>query len=138
MTLARPGAPLASHALTGADARAPDGEDGGLKRLWAVLEVQLQRPRKALPLPWREAFLPPATARLVWHPRSMPARSGDARFRVAIDPLTQWYFVAQASSGGAQPRYFGPIAESSPGVFVDAIGSADAPAKQPARKRAQP
>ena len=103
-----------------------------------MLEKQLQRRKNALPLPWREAILAPATARLVWHPRSLALRPGGDSFRVAFDPQTQWYFVAQISSGGEQPRYFGPIAEKSTGVFAEAIGSETAPPKQYARKQAQP
>ena len=108
-----------------------------MKRLWEVLEKQLQRPGSALPLPWREAILLPATARLVWHPRSQAARAGGEVFRVAIDPLTQWYFVAQVPADGARPRYFGPIVEAGPGVFVEAIGSTAAPASAPAGKPAR-
>ncbi len=130
--------PFGPQALAASDAAPPAGGDGGLKRLWAALEKRLQQPRNALPLPWREAFLPPATARLVWHARSLTARTGGASFRVAIDPLTQWYFVAEVPADGVQPRYFGPIAEAEPGVFVEAIASVAASARAPKKKRVQP
>ncbi len=130
-------APLAAQALATPDVAPPDSGNG-LSRLWAALEKQLQRPKNALPLPWREALPPPATARLVWHPRSLAVRSGGVMFRVGIDPLTQWYFVAQVPAGGAQLRYFGPIVEAHPGVFVEAIGSTAAPARASAKMRARP
>ena len=75
---------LGSPVLAAPDRPPADGGgDGGLKRLWALLEKRLQQPRNALPLPWREVLVPPATARLVWHPRSLTARAGAATLAMA-------------------------------------------------------
>lgn len=132
---AAPAPPPGAQAPASGGAGRLESSEGGLKRLWTVLEKQLKRPKKALPLPWREAILPPNTSRLVWYPGMLSARPGGEVFRAAVDPMTQWYFVAQMPADDARPRFFGPIAEASPGVFVEAIGSSAAPARAPPQKR---
>jgi len=100
---------------------AQDSRDAGLVRLEALLQAQLSRPKGALPLPWRESILTPDPGRLVWRSRSLTVRPGGDVFRVALDPVTRWYFVAQAAGGSARPRFFGPIEETSEGQFVEAL-----------------
>lgn len=108
-----------------AAAGAADG--GGLDRLARVLEKQLAL-AKGDALPWRESILVPATARLVWRPAGVRARPGGDAFRPAFDPLTHWYFVALVAQGSDKPRFFGPLEETRPGVFVESFGVPPAPA----------
>jgi hypothetical protein len=116
-------------------ALAQERQDPGLLRLEAALEKQLSRRKGALPLPWRESILTPASERLVWRARSLVVHPGGDVFRVALDPTTRWYFVVQANGGG-RPRFFGPLEEAAMGVFVESFAApkkaAPAPAKKPA------
>jgi len=132
------GSPWQSRAQGGVDTRRTEDSDVGLARLEAVLERQLGRRKGALPLPWRESILTPATARLVWHARSLSVRLGGDVFRVALDPVTRWYFVAQVPQGSVRPRFFGPIEETIEGSFVEAFAAAPTPSAPPGRKRARP
>jgi hypothetical protein len=117
-----------------------DDVDAGLKRLAVVLEAQLARRPGALPLPWRESIVAPAKARLVWFARSLVARSAPGSFRVAVDPLTRWYFVAHARGEGAPLQFFGPLEETRKGVFVESLATsaASAPASAPGKRRGRP
>lgn len=109
-------------------ARGAEG-GAGLARLAALVEKHLAAKGKgksaAAALPWRESILTPDTSRLVWYGRSLVARPGaETTYRVALDPATRWYFVAQVPKGGTRPRYFGPLEESDKGGFVEAFAAA--------------
>jgi len=114
------------------------GDDGGLLRLWSVLQKQLARRKDALPLPWRESIVTPSTARVVWYARSLSMRAGGDSFRVGFDPTTRWYFVAQAPAGGLMPRFFGPLEEDGKGVFVETFAPPSRQARPVARKPTHP
>ncbi|MCO5124012.1 MAG: hypothetical protein M9915_09765 [Rhizobacter sp.] len=99
-------------------------DNPGLRRLEAVLEKQLDRGKRALPLPWRETILEPDTARLVWWPRTLRSPAGAGGYRVALDPPTRWYYIAWTGAAGGRLTFYGPLEESAKGSFVDALTAA--------------